>query len=531
MLKKLLPFEKVSQISKTDLAYVSGHEHLVPFFKYDLRFEVFEEIIKDKSQSEFPRELLVEVLREQYASIPGNEVALDMIDRLGRTNTFTVTTAHQPSLFLGPLYVVYKALTCINLAEAIQGIVGPKHNIVPIFVMGSEDHDIEEVNHIHLFHKKVTWNPPITGGPVGKISMDSIGEVLEQIKGILGVTENAVSLYERLVKACEQKTFAEATRALLHEFMGRYGLVVLDMNDARLKKQLIPVMEEELTSQISHQKVQNTVEQLTELGFKPQATPREINLFYLTDTSRDRIVKEGNFYKVLNNNILWSEAEILQHLRESPEKFSPNVVLRPLYQEIILPNLAYVGGGGEIAYWLERKPLFEHFGVNYPMLVRRNSLLWIDREMAKRMERLGFTAEQIFEDVDVLIKQYVAANASMDMNLDAELRDLKRIIKSVSGKSLSIDPTLEKSIEADGVRMLGIVENWQARLVKAEKQRHEITLNQLRAFKEKLFPGNGLQERYDNFLPFYLRYGDRYFDILKERMLPLEYGFVILEDS
>jgi bacillithiol biosynthesis cysteine-adding enzyme BshC len=289
-------------------------------------------------------------------------------------------------------------------------------------------------------------------------------------------------------------------------------------------------MERELTDQVSYNLVTETVEKLNQVGFKTQASPREINLFFMEGSSRERIVKEGDVYKVLNTDRVFTETEILAHLHTHPEHFSPNVVLRPLYQETILPNLVYVGGGGELAYWLERKSLFDYFGINYPMLVRRNSVLWIDRDSSKKMERLGFTAAQFFQDIEVLVRQFIENNASGNISLSAELQDFERLIKKIAHKAYLIDPTLEKAVEADGIKLKASLEQWESRLMRAEKQKHEVVLSQLRALKEKLFPANGLQERHDNFIPVYLRYGNRMFDILKEKMLPLEHGFIVIED-
>lgn len=531
MLKKLVPFEKVPQLAKTDLAYATGVSHLVPFFKYDLRQDVFHQIIQDKSHAVIPRQDIADVLQRQYANIPNSDFIRPLIESLRENNTYTVTTAHQPCLFTGPLYFIYKAITTINLAEAIQGIIGPAGKIVPVFVLGGEDHDIDEVNHINLFHKTVTWDPG-TKGPVGKLSTETLAPVLEQINTILGTSDGARNLYKRLEDAYTQhKTFGEATRALLHDLLGHYGLVVLDMNEPVFKKSFIPVMEQELTTQVSIKLVTETVEKLNQVGFKTQATPREINLFYMTNDSRERIVKEGDTYKVLNSDLSFTHDEIVAHLHEHPEHFSPNVVLRPLFQETILPNLAYVGGGGELAYWLERKSLFDHFGINYPMLVRRNSVLWIDRDSSRKLERFGFTASQFFDEAESLVRQFVENNAATDVNLSQEINDFDKIIKKIAQKALAIDPTLESAVVADGVKLRNNLEQWGSRLIRAEKQKHEVVLNQLRALKEKLFPANGLQERYDNFIPFYLRYGERMFDILKEKMLPLEHGFIVLEDT
>jgi bacillithiol biosynthesis cysteine-adding enzyme BshC len=254
-------------------------------------------------------------------------------------------------------------------------------------------------------------------------------------------------------------------------------------------------------------------------------------LFYLDKGLRERIVLEDGVYKALNTNLVWTEAEILDLLEKHPEHFSPNVVLRPLFQELVLPNLAYVGGGGELAYWLERKTQFETLGIPYPMLVRRNSVLWLDKDAQKKLQKFGFTASEFFEDTDLLVRRFIETNAAGEINLQPEIQAIAQVYEQLAAKAAAIDPTLDKAVRADASKTTAALEQWQARLMKAEKQRHEVTLNQLRALKEKLFPGNGLQERSENFLAYYLKYGPGYFDTLKNALQPFDPGFIILSEE
>ncbi len=529
MLKTIIPFYKVPQLAKTDMAYATGDGQLKPFYQYEPAPESFDEALKNRKETNYPRADLVSVLKEQYARLPQTAGVNANIDALSDKHTFTVTTAHQPSLFLGPLYFLYKALTTIVLAEAIQN-KNTGSRIVPVFVLGSEDHDLEELNSIHLFNKDLTWATD-QQGPVGSMRTSDLSPMLGEIKAILGENDAAKALFSRVERAyAKNDTVAEATQAMLHDLFGQYGLVVLNMNDARLKKHFIPVIENELLEQSSFRIVSETIAQLNDLGFKTQATPREINLFYMKPGLRERIVLEDGVYKVLNTNLVFSKAEIIGEVGSHPERFSPNVVLRPLYQEMILPNLAYVGGGGELAYWLERKALFDRFGTPFPVLVRRHSVLWLDRDAVKKLQKFGFTAEAFFSDTDSLVRSYVERMASIEVSLDSEIGDLQKIYDRLAAKATAIDPTLEKAVRAEEVKAAGALEHWQNRLVRAEKQKHEVAINQIRALKEKFFPGNGLQERYDNFLPYLLKYGDDFITQLKANFQPFDPGFVVLED-
>lgn len=531
MHKSTLAFSGVPQLSKTDVAYASADERLTPFFDYAPKMEVFDQILADKHNKQYPRADLVATLQEQYRQLPAMPAVQQNMEALAADNGFTIVTAHQPTLFTGPLYFVYKALTTIQLAKEVERRAKGKIRIVPVFVLGSEDHDLEEVNKANLFGKQLVWQPGASG-PVGTMSTDSLSQVLEELKTILGESEPARQLFHRIERCYTGKPdFAAGTQALLHELLGVYGLVVLNMNDARLKRHFIPVIKAELLEQSSFRLVQENLGQLSALGFKSQATPREINLFYMTPGLRERIVWENDRYQVLNTDLHFSKEEILTEVDQHPERFSPNVVLRPLYQEMILPNLAYVGGGGELAYWLERKALFQHYGLKMPMLVRRHSLLWLDRDAVKKLHKSGFTAVEFFADTDALIRDFVNKHAAGEVSLESEINTLRQLYEQLAEKAKIIDPTLEKSLLAESVKAIAGLEHWQGRLVRAEKHKHEVAIQQIRAVKEKLFPNGSLQERTDNVLPYLLRYGNDFFDSILEKIAPLEPGFVILEEE
>ena len=531
MRKSILPFPQVHQLSKSDTAYASGDALLKPFYTHTPNLDTFEQVLLERAGTEYPRMELLETLQRQYTKFPQREEVNRNIEALGYSDTFSIVTAHQPSLFLGPLYFVYKALTTIVLAEAVEARNASGKRIVPVFVLGSEDHDIEELNKVNLFGKQLIWHPEETG-PVGVMSTERLVPVLDELRSILGESDAAQALFERVANCYRgQKTFADATQAMLHEFFGALGLVVLNMNDVGLKRLFIPVIKAELTEQPAFRLVNETIGQLNELGFKTQAAPREINLFYMKPGMRERIVLEDGVYKVLHTDLVFSQEEILAEVEQHPERFSPNVVLRPLFQEMVLPNLAYVGGGGELAYWLERKTLFAHFGVHFPMLVRRHSVLWLDRDTGKKLGKIGFTAAQLFDDTESLIRKFVDMNAAGEVSLAQEINALQHIFEQIADKAKAVDPTLEKAVLADSVKAVAGLEHWQGRLIRAEKHKHETTLNQLRALKEKLYPSNGLQERHDNFLSYMLKYGEGFIATLKSSFAPFDPGFVILEED
>ena len=531
-----LPFSDLPMLAKTDRIYAEQNPILKKFYKYDVDLHSFAHIIADKSKTATDRKTLVSALTNQYAQLNpttfGNATIDEKINLLANENTFTVTTAHQPSLLTGPLYFVYKIFSTIHLAEKLKSEY-PKNNFVPVFVIGGEDHDFEEVNHISLFGKKIVWQRGENEkGAVGMMQTASLRVVLDELKPILGDSEAAQSVFSMIEKAyTTHSVYQDATQDLLNQLFGAYGLVVLNMNDAALKRLFIPIMTRELTEQLSKNLVEKTQSELDAIGFKPQAFARAINLFYLRENLRERIVEDGGIYRVLNTDIQWnSPSEILNELERTPQYFSPNVVLRPLFQELVLPNLAYIGGGGELAYWLERQTQFNAFNINFPMLIRRNSVMFLDKGTQERFQKLDVQLNDLTDDTDILIKKYVEKQATDPLSMEAEKTALSDLFDIVLKKAVAVDATLEKAVLAEKTKQLQSLDALESRTMKAEKQKHETSLNQLKAVQQKLFPNGGLQERTDNILPIYLKFGTAFFDVLKAHLNPLEQGMIVISE-
>ena len=524
-----ISYPSVLQLAKTDVEYTQKNPSLYPFFKYQADFKNFKTVIEDKAKKNFERAAIVEVLRGQYSKIDKYDAVTQNIESLLNVKTFTVVTAHQPSLLLGPLYFVYKIISTIRLTRQLKSAFSDC-DFVPIFVIGGEDHDFEEVNNIQLFGKKIEWKNEESGA-VGLMQTDSLSDVISELEQLLGSSENAKYLLEGVKNSyAEGQNYFVATAKLINYFFGKYGLVTLNMSDVSFKKLFIPILKDELLYQTSKKLVDESIEKLSNLGFKTQAAPREINLFYLLPQLRERIVLEDGKYSVLNTNLVFTEAEMLAEVERFPERFSPNVVLRPLYQELILPNLAYVGGGGELAYWLERKSQFEHYGVNFPMLIRRNSALWIDKNSAGKIEKLGFYETEIFENTDKLIKDFIKKNAKDDITLTDEKNAFSKIFERIELKASKIDTTLLNAIAAEKVKQIAVINQLEAKLTKAEKLKHEVSIQQIKAIKDKLFPSGGLQERSDNFMSIFLKQGTDFFDILLENLDCLDNNFLIFSE-
>lgn len=521
-------FEDIPQFSKRDIAYQANTELFEEFYSYKPELESFESIINHRKKYPVDRDLLVKVLKKQYNTISIGNQTQSNIDSLKSDNTFTIVTAHQLSLLTGPLYYITKIVSCISLTHQLKNAY-PGFNFVPVFVHGGEDHDFEEIQNVHLFGKTLTWNSTETG-PVGRFSKDGLASVIEEMKELLEREPHYTYVSDLLDQSFQNsKNYKEFVLHLVQSLFDVYGLVQLNMDQADLKRAFIPIFKKELTERPSEELVQNQQNRLDAIGFKSQAYPRDINIFLLDKGSRDRITVENDRYLIVDKDISYSEKEILSILEKSPERFSPNVVIRPLYQEYILPNLAYVGGGGELAYWLERKTQFEYFEVSYPILVRRDSVLLLDKNVSKQINKLGFTYKEMFLSTDELIHNFIHANTSDNIDLSRYLAKNNEIFDQLSKLAQAADPSLKNWVLSEQTKQEKVINQIESRIKRAYKSREEININKITKIKDKLFPNNGMQERYDNSLPLFAKYGESLLDRLIKKLNPLDKSFKIIE--
>ena len=274
--------------------------------------------------------------------------------------------------------------------------------------------------------------------------------------------------------------------------------------------------------------VEKTSAKLEEL-YKVQAHPREINLFYLKGDIRERIEMRNGRYEVLNSKISFAKEELLAELHNHPERFSPNVILRGLYQETILPNIAFIGGGGELAYWFELKTLFEHYNVPYPVQVLRNSFLIVEKKMQEKIIKLGFTDEDIFLPEQDLVNKLVVRETDKKLQLNGTLFATEQLYENIKQQAVSIDTTLEMHVNALKTATLHRLRELEKKMLRAEKRKFSDQQRQIQTIKAKLFPKNGLQERYDNMLYYYAKWGKEFIKLLYDQSPVLEQEFVAVK--
>ncbi|MBL4939635.1 MAG: bacillithiol biosynthesis cysteine-adding enzyme BshC, partial [Lutibacter sp.] len=345
-----IPFQNTGYFSKLICDYLENKPKLSKFHGNYPDLDGFKKQIELKKTTVNleSRNLLVKVLKQQYQHISTSDTTIQNIELLLSNNSFTITTGHQLNIFTGPLYFLYKICTTINLTKTLKNEF-PNYNFVPVYWMATEDHDFDEINYFNFKGKKISWNRE-SSGAVGRLKITNFDVVLAEFSKLIGNSKNAKYLKELFKKAyLEHANLADATRYLVNKLFEKYGLVIVDGDNKQFKKQFTPFIKDELLNNTSFNEVSKTSEKLKE-NYAVQVNPRKINLFYLKDDLRERIIFDNDQYLINNTNLIFSKGELLDELSEHPELFSPNVIMRPLFQETVLPNLCYIGGGGELAY-------------------------------------------------------------------------------------------------------------------------------------------------------------------------------------
>lgn len=507
--------------------YLNQKDTLKPLYNRFPTLENFKLQIEEKQANYSPafRETLVNALNRQYKETNTSAYTLQNIKLLAGNDTFTVTTGHQLNLFTGPLYFLYKIVSAINLSRQLKEAY-PDKEFVPVYWMATEDHDFEEINYFNFRDKKIKWTRESTG-PVGRLSTQGLSAVLDVFEKELGIGQNAKRLKELFENAyLKHSNLADATRYLANELFASEGLVIIDGDDSELKRLFAPHVKEELLKQTSHQKVAETAHLLKDYSI--QVNPREINLFYIEDNIRERIILQDGIYHINNTELKFSEAEILALLESNPEKFSPNVIMRPLYEEVILPNLCYIGGGGEIAYWLELKSYFNAANVTFPILLLRNSVLLATQKQAGKLDKLELTWADVFSKQQNLINKRVQSFSEFKLDFSAQKEFLIEQFKNLNSIASKTDASFTGAVKAQELKQLKGLENLEKRLLKAEKRNHAEQLERITQIQNELFPNQSLQERKANFSEFYLEFDGKLLTELFDNLKPLEHEFNVI---
>jgi len=511
--------------------YLGGNESLHDFYSFPFSMDGFRQAILQRQFSSTQRTTLVTVLEEQSRLLGKTHAAVkENISALSNEKTFTITTGHQICLMTGPLYFVFKIASAIKLTQQLQAEF-PEYKFVPVYWAATEDHDFEEIQSVFLNNNKYTWQPKQTvSGATGRISTEGISDFFAELETAEGEKLSYNKIYQVFKKAwTEQPNLSAAIRKAVHDLFGHLGIVGIDADDVRFKSSCKEWIRQELKDSFSFSAVRENTENLQNAGYKTQIEPREINLFYLKDNIRERIIKlDDGSWAVNNTELRFSETELDEELENHPERFSPNVVLRPLYQEAILPNISYIGGPAEIAYWLQLKKVFDTTGTDFPVLVPRDGFLFAAEKDIKRFFELGFTADDMLRSAETNLRNFVERTHGEKLSVNEEKRLLYEIFANLKQRYSLADNNAEKSFSAIETKLKKELSKLEKKAKKFAGKKDSETSAFLLSVHEKWFPGGTLAERKDSIIEYWGILGPQPAEALVEKANPLEAGLKII---
>jgi bacillithiol biosynthesis cysteine-adding enzyme BshC len=498
---------EITSLSNTTKAFINNDEALIEIIGNDNSYYSIEKAIEGKKHfDQNYRSTLVKCIQSDYKFLldsKADELVKSNIDLLLNSNTYTVSTGQQLHLFLGPAFVIYKILAVIKLTEELK-IQYPDKNFIPIYWLASEDHDFEEIKDSMLFGHKYTWQTNQSGA-CGRFTLDGVKDLIENIKD--QVTLNIEK--QRLIDEFEEiysnsKSLSEATIKLSHKIFGEMGLVCIDADKNELKNQFRSTINNDILEQINYKPFNSLTDRLSSKNYHTQLHCREINFFYLNKGIRNRIVLENEQFKVLGTEICFTREEILNDIEEHPEHYSPNAVMRPLYQETILPNIAYVGGNAEINYWIQISNIFDINNISKPNLLLRPSLWIIPNKAIDLLKKLNISG------LDLLISQnpekHMVSLGAMEINLKDKIEAFNTFKKDFQNTVNQIDKTEFIKLVELGKTYEKALKNSEKALIELEKNKVDNSLRKLDNIFRNYFDIKHMQERNLNCLEMWIKY-------------------------
>lgn len=550
-------YSKLPNFNNLFLDYISLGEDeknkLAPFFNMfykdnDNFFRVIEDKIHNYNTNRyFDKNLLIDVLKRQNVEFGGTENTASNIELLKKEDAFAVVTGQQVGLYTGNMYTIYKTITAVKLTRNLKERF-PQFNFVPVFWLESEDHDFEEANHANVLNKQ---NELIRIGfesdeqaneddtsrrsskPVGSTKLDEmVNSINEQLRSTLLDTDFKEKLMN-IVTSCykEDNDFKTAFAQMINSLMGDYGVVFIDCSDPEIKKLLVPVFEKELRTSPKMCEDIITASAELEKHYDLQVKPKVINMFYVHNGNRLLIEpREGGRFALKNSKRRFENQEIFAALQENPELFSPNVVLRPICQDYLLPTIAYVGGPAEISYYAQLKPAYAHYELTMPVIYPRASVSIIEGKINKFLSSYNLNFENVFHR-NLLVTKVVEklSEVKVDDEISRFTDELNKVFYEMKNMTARVDQTLLNSVDNMKEKLKQNIEILKGKLINAQAKKSEVMTSQIDKVTNNIFPKDNLQERVLNITYFINKYDISFIKKLYHEIDPLNFNHQIID--
>jgi bacillithiol biosynthesis cysteine-adding enzyme BshC len=514
------------------LDYLYEFENVKKFYKHDFRNK--DEYLKlFKSISETTREFrgdIPKIIHSQYEGFTPSQKTKLNIDSLKEKNTLAVVTGQQLGILGGPLYTFYKIITAIKLSEHLKERYDA-YNFVPIFWLEGDDHDFEEVRSIGILNDvneltKIFYNDEDlddeTRSSVGYLNIkDSISSFFDNLDKNLRDTEFKPEFLKKLKDIYSNgKSFKQSFKELILWFFDKYGLIIFDPQDVIIKNLLKPVFKKEINDFRLHTEKLVQVSATLEELYHAQVKVRPVSLFYSTEDGRFLIEPVENEFRLRRKRKKFTQEEIIDEINNRPENFSPNVLLRPICQDYLLPTAFYIGGPGEISYFAQITPLYDFYKINQPIIYPRASATIYEKNLENLFEKHNLQFEDVFSNSDELKTRVInsISKYSVDDIFGESNNQIEHVLDRLKEKLFEFDKTIADSTGKYRQKILNYLDELKGKAIEAQKKRHEITLRQIDKLTNSLFPNNTLQERELNFVYFYNKYGEKFIERLFEEL-------------
>ena len=505
-IKELQPFPRLLR------DYLNGKEDLSFLFETEMSDTGLLQSLDSKMANYTHRALFSKVVDANYTFKYGTEPKeLENIEAL-KTEGFAITTAHQPNLFLGPFYTITKAISTISIANRLNNIQKKKH-IVPVFVIGSEDHDKEEILETNLFGKKYRWNTAQKGSVGSMIVEEDLILVLQEFTATFGDSENARNLKNIFFEAYQTgSTIAFATASVLRSLFGKHGLIVLDLNIPVVKQEMKNIFLKDLQDNEAKAVTESTIAYLSK-NYHVQASPLDINTFIYEGGERIKIKKANK--------------EVLDLLDADPASFSPSVILRPIMQQLVMPSIAYIGGAAEVCYWLELKELFKANNIHFPTIVLRDIYSVLDDKSWKKWQAAGLDAKDFLISEEEIKKKIIGINYDLESLRSSSFKSLQQVFESLENVIMGLDASLVGTVKKEESNSVKSMQAIFSKLTKSMKLKEESNILSLLKIKSKIYNEKGFLERQENFSSYYIKYGDLWLLEMIQTLDPLQGDWTI----
>ncbi|MGH1363624.1 MAG: bacillithiol biosynthesis cysteine-adding enzyme BshC [Calditrichia bacterium] len=527
---ELISLPSVSSTTKSPTSdFINNFETVRSWYRYNPFSEV-DQAIAARSEGSAFREKLSAILLEQHTRWPSTEATTANIEALAKPNTYAVVTGQQAGVFGGPLYTIYKTISVLKLCQKLQRDFPDKH-FVPVFWLEVNDSDFEEISVVQyatkdneMRHLKLKENAADQSKPVDNRQIDAaLAEWKETVSDDFFDTEFKADALDMFFQAYRDGSYTDGFARLMLRLFGDKGIVLINPASKEIGELALPLYEQALT------KNSETIEVLKQrssdiiaAGYDPQISIRDNQtlLFYVNDEGRRLrldttdtgtfVAKDGDSYSVM------SKDRLLQ-----PGALTPNVALRPVLQDFLLPTVAYVGGPGEIAYFSQVEALYRCLDIEMPLLYPRHRVSLIEKKVARMVDKLGLDMHSVLTPGKASAELIERGGSEIFKALDDAGIAIQELIGGLKDSILAADPQLESAFNKTGGSINNSFGKLTANVKRSLEQKNDIQMKQLAKIELSVLPEGKPQERVFSYLYFAVKYGPDFLDELMN-ILPLD---------